>query len=94
MKRRSFVQYVLGLLGIGVTGLPAKADVPEVIIANGTGAIQTWESNTGGVMDVSPDSVVSLEKMNDSILVFCECSIWEMRQDSCGNWHSKQLSYN
>lgn len=93
MKRRSFLQYVLGVFGIGVAGLP-KTTEPDVIITNGqvkTEPIQKWMMPE--YMDFAPDLIVGLEKIEGRLLVFCEHSIWEIERDVYDEmWQRKLLS--
>lgn len=43
MKRRSFLQYVLGIFGVGATDLPKVTKPTDVIVANDMEPVQEWE---------------------------------------------------
>lgn len=91
MRRRSFLQYILGVFGIGVTGLPKTAKSTDVIVANETEPVQEWAMPE--YMDFAPDTIVGVEKYQGKLLVFCEHSVWIIEENCYSDGlHRKLLS--
>lgn len=93
MKRRSFLQYILGIFGISVTGL-SKSKSADVIVANGTEPVQEWLSLTSGFMDFSPDEIVGIDNYRDRLFVYCKHSIWEIEENCYGDGLQRKLITN
>lgn len=103
MKRRSFLRMILGLFGISIVGLPKETEgiptpppkVGDVYYkANGADEIQEWMNNTFGMMNFSPDEIISVENIGDRLVVFCKYSIWEIEENCYGDGlQRKQLNY-
>ena len=67
MKRRSFLQWCLGVLGVGAASVPAVKASPEFTPPNYT---------------EFPGAITGISKIEGKYFIFCEHSIWEIGLDS------------
>jgi len=86
MKRRSFLQSVIGFLCVPF--LP-KIKASNVIIGNGMDKVEDW--NPLNYMDFSPDEIISIEKFHGRCLIFCKHSVWEIEENCYGDGLQRKL---
>ena len=102
MKRRNFLQWCLGVLGVVVACVRKPGQNPQEHNAFwGDGseflkpgdALFNHQIHNGQIMDFSPDEVISIERFGGRCLIFCKHSIWELEDNRHGGLQRKLLLY-
>ncbi|MCJ7483880.1 MAG: hypothetical protein MUO31_13055 [Thermodesulfovibrionales bacterium] len=91
MKRRTFIQRILGVVGIGVVGL-SKDNGKELEKPPKGSSMAGFKTKEGcRFFDFSPEKVVAITEFRGRCIVACEHSIWEIEEDCYGEFLQRKL---
>ena len=90
MKRRNFLQGMLGAIGIGTVCVPkAKSSSPPTSTTTSSDSLNVYRSGIKEVMEF-PDKILALDYYQDQLIVSCEHSVWTLAQIN-GEWQKKRI---